>query len=219
MSINILPTNNRGSHSIDQFGIDQYGIKWNLNSNGFRTIEFKDVDFIQPRAMAMGCSHTMGDGNNFEDSWPEILKDKINFSQIINLGQLGASSDYVVRILPQCLEYFKPEVVFIFWPDYVRFEVFVDGEYKQIVPSDDDRILYIESHNEEMLKEKYADNLKAAQELCEQYNAKLIGIDWDDLIPVLDHADKWNRGADRMHYDKVWHNGVAETFKQIYNAK
>ena len=51
MSINILPTNNRGSHSIDQFGIDQYGIKWNLNSNGFRTIEFKDVDFIQPRAM------------------------------------------------------------------------------------------------------------------------------------------------------------------------
>lgn len=214
MSINIPATTNRRGYYVDKWGVE-----FNLNSNGFRTIEFNTVDFTQARALAMGCSHTLGDGNNFEDSWPEVLKNKINFKQIINLGQFGASTDYVVRILPDCLDYFKPEVVFIFWPDYVRFEILKDGEYHQIVPSDKDRIFYMESHSEEMLKEKYANNLKIAQDLCKQHDASLIGISWDDLIPVLDHADRWNRGADNMHFDKVWHAGVAETFKRIYSAK
>jgi len=213
MQINIPSlTSNRGQH------VDEFGIVWNLNSDGFRTIEFDQIDFNKPRALAMGCSHTKGSGVKQHESWPEVLKEKINIDQIINLGQWGASSDYVIRILPDCLEQFKPDVVFVFWPDYVRFEILKDGIYRQIIPTDKDRILYIESHSDELLKENYANNLKIAAELCRDRAVKLIGISWDDLIPVMDRADKWNKGADNLHFDSVWQHGVAETFKRLYES-
>ena len=199
--------------------VDQFGIEWKLNSHGFRAIEFDQIDFANPRALAMGCSHTKGSGVDQFNTWPEVLKRKINLTEIINLGQWGASSDYIIRILPRCLEYFKPLTVFVFWPDWVRFEIFENNKYRQVTPWDEDRILYMETYTDEILKEKYNANLKVAQELCVQHDAKLIGISWDDLIPVLDHADKWNRGADGKHFDHIWQCGVAETFKQIYDSK
>lgn len=199
--------------------IDRWGTEWKLNSHGFRTVEFDEIDFTQPRALAMGCSHTMGDGNKFEYSWPEVLKEKINFSQIINLGQFGASSDYVVRILPNCLQYFKPTNIFIFWPDYARFEINENGRYRQIVPTSEDRIKFMSTHPEEYLRDHYSKNLDLAQKLCLENNVKLIGISWNDLISTMDHADRWDKGVDNAHYGKLWHEGVAEVFKDIFYEK
>lgn len=208
MQLNIPSlTNKRG-----QF-IDQYGIDWNLNSYGFRTMEFDQIDFDKPRMLAMGCSHTMGNGNALCHIWPEVLKELMEVNQIINLGQEGASSDYVVRILPECLEYFKPEIVFVFWPDYGRFEIIEHGSYRQILPTDRDRLEFIKTHSDEWLINNYQHQLKTANSLCNKYNARLIGISWDDLIPVLDHADRWGISVDGSHYDRAWHKGVAETFK------
>jgi len=34
----------------------------------------------------------------------------------------------------------------------------------------------------------------------------------------MDRADKWNKGADNLHFDSVWQHGVAETFKRLYES-
>jgi hypothetical protein len=193
---------------------DQYGIVFDVNSHGFRTSEFNTVDHTHKKFIVFGDSHTWGEGNRQCDIWPELLKEKINISQMFNLGQRGCSSDYMVRIMPACLEYFKPDYVFVLWADSSRFENEKDGVFTQTLVSNPNkewrRIIKIKGID--WPEENYKAKTAIARNLCNSLSIPLIELTLQDLIPVMDHADCWPKAVNGTHYNKSWHNTVADIF-------
>lgn len=196
------------------------GARHTDNQHGFRTADFATKDHTQPMVLTFGDSHTWGAGNHDEDIWPELLKDKIHTKQIFNLAQAGVSSDYIVRIMPQCLEYFKPDYVFVLWADHSRFEYEFDNGYKQCLPTSSNRIYFMEQATDEWLMENFNKQVSTAETLCRERNIPLFGMTLYDLIPIIDHADCWPRALNGTHYNRDWHNVVADLFtEKFYNAK
>ena len=94
--------------------------------------------------IALGCSHTYGVGVEKDEAWPSLLG-------LVNYGVPGCSTDLIVRTLPKILEKEQPDIVYILWPDWTRFEYRKDGEWNQSHPTDSNRIDFMESHPEEWL--------------------------------------------------------------------
>ena len=192
--------------------IDQFGIIWNLNSEGFRTVEFDSIDYSKTRMLCIGDSHTYGAGNQEQEIWPELLKNKLGIEQILNLGVPGVSADHLARNITSYVDRFKPEEVFVLWPDYSRFEYDYYGVIKQSLPTDSNRIYFMETATEEWL----LSNFKSAQDkvtyTCRKNNIKLRTLTLYDLIPIIDHADRWPIAANETHFNHKWHNLVAEIF-------
>jgi len=154
--------------------------------------------------VAFGCSHTYGIGVEPYQAWPALLGAE-------NFGQPGCSSDYVVRKLKEVLQTQLPDVVYILWPDWTRFEYNINETYYQSLPTDKDRIQWMETATEEWLKENFEKQRNYANDLCK--NTKLIDMTLYDLIPYIDHADKWPLSKLGHHYNEEWHQWVADIFK------
>jgi len=92
----------------------KHDIDYRFNSQNYRTDEFKNkVDLL-----TLGDSQTFGFGVEREQSWPEMLAKKNNFS-LINLAIPGDSAQAQVT---KAFEYFKkygnPKIVIGFFPAY-----------------------------------------------------------------------------------------------------
>ena len=74
--------------------VDSDNITYNVNPNGYRTLDFDKIDFSVPRMLVLGDSHSFGISNEQEYIWPEQLAKKLN-KQLINLGARGVSADYL----------------------------------------------------------------------------------------------------------------------------
>jgi len=86
MQINIPAiTTNRGVF------VDQFGIEWDLNSHGFRTIEFGQVDFDSPIARLPEQAKTQAIEKLTHADVSEFHKEQ--FKNIIMFMEQGQSSD------------------------------------------------------------------------------------------------------------------------------
>lgn len=159
---------------------------------------------------AIGCSHTYGVGVDPHESWPALL-------QLKNYGVSGISTDCIARVIPGIIDKETPSRIFILWPDWTRFEYVEAGQYRQSLPSDSNRIKFMAEWTDSKLQENFQCHVNAIETLCKQYNIKLIALSLDDLIPHIDHADKWPLSKLGHHYSPVWHQWVAEIFKQKEN--
>jgi len=156
--------------------------------------------------IALGCSHTYGIGTLPELTWLILL-------DAVNLGVPGCSSDMVVRILPDMLQKYNPSIVYILWPDWTRFEYLKNGTYQQSLPSDDDRIYHMSTATDSWLIENFEKQRAIAKKLCK--DIKLIDMTLYDLIPYIDHADRWPQTDDGTgHFNHVWHQWVADIFNE-----
>jgi lysophospholipase L1-like esterase len=197
--------------------IDKFGINWELNREGFRTIEFGEINFSEPRILCLGDSHTFGAGNQQFDIWPEQLKAKINISQILNLGVPGISADHLSRNIEKYISRFSPIEIFVLWPDHSRFE-YVDnlGNLCQSLPTDRNRIYFMETATEEWLINNFKNSQDKIRYFCKQENIKLRELSLYDLISIIDHADRWPPAANKTHFNHRWHNLIAEIFAFKY---
>jgi len=186
------------------------------NRHGFRTDDFSTKDHTKPIVLAFGDSHTAGAGNHRHEIWAEQLKEKIGISQIFNMGQGGCSSDYMVRIMPKCLDYFKPEHIFVLWADHGRFEHNKDGTWKQSLPTFPDRIYFMETATDQWLLDNFNEKVQLARNLCAERNIKMFDMTLYDLMPVIDHADKWPIARNGTHFNQEWHSVVAEIFARKF---
>jgi hypothetical protein len=154
--------------------------------------------------LAFGCSHTYGIGVETIEAWPYLLG-------AINFGVPGVSSDYIARILPEKLVEHNPKIVYVLWPDWRRFEYFKNGKIRQSLPSDTNRINFMETATDEWLHKNFVAQVTKVRELCK--DIKLIELTLYDLIPFIDHSDRWPLSKLGHHYNEEWHRWVADIFE------
>ena len=162
--------------------------------------------------LAFGCSHTYGLGVERNEAWPFLL-------DAINLGKSGVSVNYIARILPSCVELYKPSLIYILWPDYTRFEYEENGIIHQSLPTDKNRIKFMEMANDEWLWKNYNQQVDYIKSYCISNKIKLIDMTLLDLAPFIDFADKWPLSKLGHHYSEEWHKWVADIFASKQNEQ
>lgn len=155
--------------------------------------------------LAFGCSHTFGIGVEQKQAWPALLNLK-------NYGAPGVSADYIVRIIGDAIKENNPNKIYILWPDWTRFEYKVNDTYHQSRPTDKNRILFMEEWTDEKLFAHFNNNVTIIKNICDNEQIKLVHMTLDDLVPIIDHADKWPLSTLGHHYSPVWHRWVADIF-------
>ena len=154
--------------------------------------------------IAVGCSHTYGVGVDKSDAWPNLLG-------AINLGVPGISSDHIARNITNYLNQYNPSIVYVLWPEWTRFEYCENNQIRQSLPSDPDRIFFMETATDDWLKENFINQTNIVKEKCKRI--KLVELTLYDLIPFIDHADTWPISKLGHHYNEEWHSLVANIFK------
>lgn len=157
--------------------------------------------------LAFGCSHTYGTGVERNETWAYILGAK-------NYGVEGCSSDYIARTALDIMLKESADIVYILWPDWTRFEYVDAGVYKQSLPTDRNRIQFMKTATDDWLRENFNKQVLTIKEYCSKNNIKLIDMTLYDLIEYIDHADRWPLSTLGHHYSEVWHQWVANIFKQ-----
>lgn len=163
---------------------------------------------IQSTTVAFGCSHTWGVGVEQQQTWSHRL-------QAHNFGQGACSVDFIVRNAPMVLEKINPGTVYVLWPDWSRFEIVKNNIIYQSLPTDHDRIYYMEQHNETWLRENFRQKTSGFRNLCKERSIQLVDMTLYDLIPYIDHADRWPLSKLGHHYSPQWHQWVADIFYQL----
>ena len=158
--------------------------------------------------LAFGCSHTYGIGVNRNEAWPYLLGAE-------NHGVPGCSSDLIARTCPTIIAQHLPATVYVLWPDWTRFEYTDNGRIIQSLVTDSDRIKFMETATDEWLQENFNTQVAKVKQYCNSVNAKLVDITLYDLIPYIDHADKWPLSRLGHHYSPLWHTWVADIFKKL----
>jgi len=156
-------------------------------------------------SLALGCSHTWGTGVEADETWPYLLG-------AMNFGLGCASGDQVARIAEGLIINYRPKIVYCLWPDWSRFEYFTNGTIYQSLPTDTNRIHFMETHDDEWCKLNFQKNTEDLKVICDRYGSKLIDMTLYDLIPYIDHADRWPLSKLGHHYAPEWHGWVAELF-------
>lgn len=166
----------------------------------------------QSDAIAFGCSHTWGVGVEAVETWPYLLGAK-------NFGLGSASGDQVVRLARDLVPQHSPKIVYCLWPDWSRFEVYKDGKFHQILPTNADRMCFMEDHDDNWCKENFASNVNELKAICQQNQCRLIDMTLYDLVPYIDHADRWPISTLGHHYAPEWHQWVADLFARARDEK
>jgi hypothetical protein len=99
-------------------------VVYNYNSSGLRSDEFTKNHFGKHILFA-GCSETEGLGNKLENIWAHQVYQKIineeKCSGFFNVGIRAVSISAINRqILSYIMEYGKPDVLFVNYPDFYR---------------------------------------------------------------------------------------------------
>lgn len=165
-------------------------------------------------SVAFGCSHTWGVGVEANETWAHLLG-------AVNHGIGGCSADFIVRTAPATLSQYRSTTVYVLWPDWTRFEYQQDNRYFQSLPTDKNRIYFMEHHTDSWCLENFQKKVAQFKNFCVDNNIKLIDMTLYDLIPYIDHADRWPLSKLGHHYAPSWHKQVADIFKNavINNIK
>jgi hypothetical protein len=165
-------------------------------------------------SLAFGCSHTWGVGVEANESWAHLLG-------AVNHGIRGCSADYIARTASVALDQHQPQIVYILWPDWTRFDVQDQGHWKTMLPTDNNYINFLANRDENWLKDNFYKQVQTMHNLCKDRNIQLIDLSLYDLIPYIDHADCWPLSKLGHHYAPSWHRQVADIFKsaEINNIK
>lgn len=97
---------------------DEIPIEYNINSRGFRSIEFVK----SPDVITSGCSQSFGIGIPSKYIWPNLL-DKSNSLKVVNISYPGISTQTMVEdIFRYINEYGNPKYIRMLVPDFIRFK-------------------------------------------------------------------------------------------------
>jgi hypothetical protein len=162
--------------------------------------------------LAFGCSHTWGVGVEASETWAYLLGAK-------NFGVPGVSSDYIVRTAPDIIAANTPAKIYLLWPDWTRFEYQKNKVYQQSLPSHPDRIYFMKTATDKWLKENFELQQQRFRHLCNNNRIKLIEMTLYDLVPYIDHSDRWPLSKLGHHYSPVWHIWVADIFRKKENEQ
>jgi hypothetical protein len=106
-------------------------ISYRYNSRGFRDHEWpEDLSNV---VWCVGDSFTVGTGQPFEESWPQVLEKKIG-KRCINLGEDGCANDTLALRIQEICKLYKPKLIVVMWSYLHRRRI--DGENVQFDKKD-----------------------------------------------------------------------------------
>jgi hypothetical protein len=87
-------------------------IIYQYNSRGFRDAEWPNdlADVI----WCVGDSATMGIGQPFEETWPQLLEKKTG-KTCLNIGEQGCSNDTIALRTQEIYRLYKPKLIVVMW--------------------------------------------------------------------------------------------------------
>ena len=92
-------------------------INYQYNSRGFRDKEWP-VD-LSDVIWCVGDSFTVGIGQPFKETWPQLLQKKTG-KRCINLGQDGCSNDSLTLRIKEIVKNHKPKLIVVMWSYFAR---------------------------------------------------------------------------------------------------
>jgi len=101
-------------------------VSYRYNSRGFRDEEWPAN--LNDVIWCLGDSFTVGIGQPFEETWPQLLEKATN-KRCINLGQDGCSNDTMAQRAIELVDLYKPKLLVIMWSFFTRRQV--DGNNVQ----------------------------------------------------------------------------------------
>ena len=179
-------------------------IRYVTNEWGFRsTVPFEEnPDSI----IFLGCSYTMGIGLPLEDVWCSIVARELK-KDGYNLGVGGGSLDTAFRVLSQWLPVMKSKLVCVQEPTCRREVIHSTLGIGRILPNHNltpevDALLL----GEEEYSLNRDKNVRAIQNLCDEYGSDLIMCD-PDWFNVHLNGEK---ARDKMHWGIPQHQEFAK---------
>lgn len=201
-NINTKKSNKHTASKLKSLGFTNNNVKYEINNYGFRGSNFNKHNNI----CFIGCSITFGIGLNLQDTFSQLIADKLNMNNC-NLALAGGSMDACFRIGSFWLPQLKPDVTVILAPVKERSEIFYDNEFQSLLPSltrnNKWYLNYLKNANN--TTNNFLKNKLALKQLCQDINTKLLYLEietWNfdsrnDLARDLMHPGKkspW-RGA------------------------
>ena len=87
-------------------------ITYEYNSKGFRDHEWPTE--LNDLIWCVGDSFTVGIGQPFAETWPQLLEKKIG-RRCINLGEDGCSNDTISLRVEKIYDLYKPKLIIVMW--------------------------------------------------------------------------------------------------------
>lgn len=140
---------------VNRFKSWTKSVTYMYNYLGYRDNEWPED--LSNRTWCLGDSYTLGLGQAFEDTWPQLLSKKIN-NIVINVSMNGASNDWIARRAVYILKTFQPESLLIQWSFLHRRET-----ANTILP-DEDRAIWYDTKDSKDL-ENFLKNLNLVEQV------------------------------------------------------
>jgi hypothetical protein len=163
------------------YNFDQYGYRYNISKYNLTK---------NNKIFCFGCSHTMGYGIKFEDTWPFLLNGYFENHNIYNYGVAAISNLGIFRRVYQFIKFLEknnlqyPEYIFIYFTDFSRDEVIYSNNSQILVnnlgPWSVNRtvIEYLKTRNGINEFFEFVRNFKLIEELCLYRNIKWYWSSW-----------------------------------------
>ncbi len=104
-------------HNKEHFKNYKKRITYRYNSRGFRDAEWPEN--LSDSIWCVGDSFTVGIGQPFEETWPQLLEKKIG-KRCINLGEDGCSNDTISLRVKEIYKLYQPKLVIVMWSYFSR---------------------------------------------------------------------------------------------------
>ena len=95
-------------------------ISYKYNANGFRDHAWPED--LSDVIWCVGDSFTVGIGQPFEETWPQILEKKI-LKRCLNIGEDACSNDTIALRALEIYKIYKPKLIIIMWSYFHRRRV------------------------------------------------------------------------------------------------
>ena len=175
--------------------VDGPDFTYKINSHGYRSQHFKNLNSSSTNILFGGCSWTFGEGLPEDYTWTKLVTDGIqNLNknkkvESFNMGYMGFSIDLIIKnIMGFIKNYGKPDYLFIVFPDFARQVKFDPYNIKYIKTHPN--IHWIRDADDKAQKEYtlgyHCENnmysqiqlIHMLEEFCEASKIKLIWTTW-----------------------------------------
>lgn len=181
-------------------------ITYRYNSRGFRDNEWPDD--LTDAIWCVGDSFTEGIGQPFEDTWPQILSNKLN-STCLNIGEQGCSNDTMALRIQEIYKLYKPNLIVVMWSYLSRRRI--NGLNRDHDKND----FGMERDLTNFLK-----NFKKVNELQTTFINLTVPYAFDDMAmlkdrhPNLTITKRFDYARDGVHFGSKTSRGLADLIRK-----
>lgn len=196
-------------------------IEYKWNSDKFRSdFEFTsnkkiDVDIY------LGCSHTMGTGHHWENTWPYHIS-QFTKNKIVNLGIAGKGIEISFINLSKYINYFNVINVFHYQPIYARYTYPYKNKIGSVLiqnvnldTSDEDYLPWKKSYikaeliNDDYIVYNHYKHTLSIEGLCKHHNIPYFHL---HEIPKINSTKETIMARDLIHYNTTQLKFISNKF-------